>query len=188
MINLDHFRNLMRQEATRALRRIADPRCGTIQSYNPYTYQAKVLISPELVLTDWIPILSQAVGNGFGVYGAPNIGDQVFVEFLENDRRSPLITGRVNDSAHQPPAVPAGEIWIMQGPDPRGPSIKMSTPNDTPTINIVGDVNITGNLYVDGPSVSTTGNVVAGTGASGSFTTPTGNIVTVQDGIITNIY
>lgn len=36
--------------------------------------------------------------------------------------------------------------------------------------------------------VQTTGNVVVGTGASGSFTTPTGQTVTVQDGIIVNIF
>lgn len=36
--------------------------------------------------------------------------------------------------------------------------------------------------------VVTSANVKVGTGASGSFTTPTGQTVTVQDGIITNIY
>lgn len=36
--------------------------------------------------------------------------------------------------------------------------------------------------------VTTTDNVKVGTGASGQFTTPTGQTVTVQDGIITNIY
>jgi phage gp45-like len=42
-------------------------------------------------------------------------------------------------------------------------------------------------LSIDAPAVSTTGNFSAGTGASGSFTTPTGQIVTVRDGIIVNI-
>ncbi|GGY12618.1 phage baseplate assembly protein V [Massilia dura] len=42
-------------------------------------------------------------------------------------------------------------------------------------------------LSVDG-SARTTGNLHAGTGASGSFTTPTGQVVTVADGIITNIF
>jgi phage gp45-like len=43
-------------------------------------------------------------------------------------------------------------------------------------------------MLVTSPSLTTTGNVVAGNGASGSFTTPTGQVVTVQNGIITNIY
>lgn len=37
------------------------------------------------------------------------------------------------------------------------------------------------------PVVSTTGNLAVGTGASGVFTTSTGQTVTVQDGIIVNI-
>lgn len=40
----------------------------------------------------------------------------------------------------------------------------------------------------DSAVVSTTENLVAGTGASGTFTTPTGQTVTVQDGIIVNIF
>jgi len=42
-------------------------------------------------------------------------------------------------------------------------------------------VTIDGSLWV-------TGNVSVGTGATGSFTTPTGQVVTVQDGIVTNIF
>jgi phage gp45-like len=43
------------------------------------------------------------------------------------------------------------------------------------------------NVILDAPAVSTTGNLAAGTGATGSFTTPTGDVVTVQAGVITNI-
>lgn len=43
-------------------------------------------------------------------------------------------------------------------------------------------------IVADAPSTETTGNLVAGTGASGSFSTPGGQTVTVRDGIITNIY
>lgn len=38
------------------------------------------------------------------------------------------------------------------------------------------------------PNVSTSANMAVGTGATGSFTTGTGQIVTVQDGIVINIY
>ena len=44
-----------------------------------------------------------------------------------------------------------------------------------------------GAIIING-ALTTTSNLVAGNGATGSFTTGTGNIVTVQDGIITNIY
>lgn len=50
------------------------------------------------------------------------------------------------------------------------------------------------NITLDTPAVNCTGSVVAeqnvhvGNGATGSFTTPTGQTVTVQDGIVTNIF
>lgn len=43
-------------------------------------------------------------------------------------------------------------------------------------------------VTVQAPLVSAIGNLSVSTGATGSFTTPTGNVVTVQDGIVTNIY
>ncbi len=42
-------------------------------------------------------------------------------------------------------------------------------------------------VTIDAPVVETTRNLAAGNGATGSFTTPTGQVVTVQDGIVTNI-
>lgn len=46
----------------------------------------------------------------------------------------------------------------------------------------------TAGVRVDAPELSTTGNVRVGTGASGSFTTPTGQTVTFNDGIITDVF
>lgn len=43
-------------------------------------------------------------------------------------------------------------------------------------------------IQMNAPDVSTSGNLTAGEGASGSFSTPTGQTVTVRDGIITNIF
>jgi phage gp45-like len=48
-------------------------------------------------------------------------------------------------------------------------------------VEITGDVTITGNL-------TTSANVTGGTGASGSFTSPLGQTITVRDGVITNIF
>jgi len=44
-----------------------------------------------------------------------------------------------------------------------------------------------GGIKVEG-SLATTENLSAGNGATGSFTTPTGQIVTVENGIVTNIF
>lgn len=59
--------------------------------------------------------------------------------------------------------------------------------NDGMTIKSPQGLTIDAETYLDG-SLSVTGNVSVGTGASGTFTTPAGQTVTVQDGIITNIF
>ena len=57
-------------------------------------------------------------------------------------------------------------------------SIKMNAPKG---VHINAQTNITG-------SVQVSGNVIVGNGASGTFTSIDGFSITVQDGIITNIY
>ena len=44
-----------------------------------------------------------------------------------------------------------------------------------------------GSIKAKTPMLQTSGNLSVGSGYTGTFTTPTGNVVTVQDGIITNI-
>ena len=51
-----------------------------------------------------------------------------------------------------------------------------------------GEVKVTGVHTKISDSLATGGGVVVGTGATGSFTTPLGQVVTVSDGIITNIF
>lgn len=51
-----------------------------------------------------------------------------------------------------------------------------------------GEVKVTGVHTKVSDSLATGGGVTVGTGATGSFTTPLGQVVTVTDGIITNIF
>jgi hypothetical protein len=51
-----------------------------------------------------------------------------------------------------------------------------------------GEVKITGAHTKVSDSLTVGGSVTVGTGATGSFTTPLGQVVTVTDGIITNIF
>lgn len=48
-------------------------------------------------------------------------------------------------------------------------------------------IQFAGGINVESPVVSASGNVAVGTGASGTFTTPTGQTVTVLAGIVVNI-
>lgn len=52
----------------------------------------------------------------------------------------------------------------------------------------LGASNEDGRTSVNGAITQTNGNFRAGTGASGVFTTATGQVVTVADGLITNIF
>jgi hypothetical protein len=61
------------------------------------------------------------------------------------------------------------------------PKVVVNTTGDT-------DINAGSQVTVASPSIVLGGNVSCANGATGSFTTPTGNTVMVQDGIITNIY
>ena len=56
--------------------------------------------------------------------------------------------------------------------------------NSTPTqyLQFLG-----GSIKAASPMLQTSGNLSVGTGYTGTFTTPTGNVVTVQNGIITNV-
>ena len=65
-----------------------------------------------------------------------------------------------------------------------GPNGVVTRDTESSAVSSVG----VGTVNHDAPVVQTTGNVVSGTGATGMFTTFTGQTVTVQDGIITNIY
>lgn len=55
-------------------------------------------------------------------------------------------------------------------------------------VNKLGGIKLVAPLTTVVGELVTTENVVVGNGASGSFTTPTGQTVTVQDGIVTNIF
>jgi hypothetical protein len=62
-------------------------------------------------------------------------------------------------------------------------SLQIRTDDGTVILDLSG----TG-VAITAPIVSVSNNLTVGNGATGSFTTPTGQVVTVQDGIITNIY
>lgn len=57
------------------------------------------------------------------------------------------------------------------------------------TKDITGNIVIkASSILLDTPVVTTTGNVTGGTGATGTFTTPTGQTVSVLNGLVDNIF
>lgn len=87
-------------------------RHGTISGYDPSTYSVKVSIQPDGVLTGWIPLKSLWVGNGWGLFTPPSIGDAVEVDFQENDASLQSAGLRFFNDADRPLACPSGEFWV----------------------------------------------------------------------------
>lgn len=173
--------NQMRRAAQEAMAGRAVTRHGIVDGYDPDSYAVRVRLQPDDTLTDWIPLKAVAVGNGWGAFFAPNIGDAIEIDFQEDDGEVGSAGWRFFNDSDRPLSVPAGETWLVHQ---TGTAIKLVNDGAIETNAMI--LRHSGEVAVAG-SLSTTGNLSAGTGASGSFTTPTGQTVTVLDGIIVNI-
>jgi phage baseplate assembly protein V len=105
--------NAMNEAAQRALDRKATSTPGIVTSYNPNTYSVKVTLQPDGTETGWLPLLSQQVGNGFGIYCPPNPGDLVHVVFTDGEVEAGVAVGAYYNNEDKPLPVPAGEIWLV---------------------------------------------------------------------------
>ncbi len=138
---------------------VPQPRRGVVQSVNPATMQARVLIQPEGLLSGWLPIAGSVTGNGYGILFAPLPGSQVLV--IPTDM---FVEGAVVVASHwsvlQPPpsGYAAGEYWLVSQ---TGSFIKIKndgtieiedqsgtllTFNNNGTATLSGDLNVTGTI------------------------------------------
>jgi phage baseplate assembly protein V len=103
----------IKRHAVQAAMQLGVARFGIVESVDTATYTAKVNLQPDGVLTSWLPIAAQMIGNGWGLVTPPNIGDQVIVQPHEGDADNLVITGRVYSQAQVPPNAQAGEFWLV---------------------------------------------------------------------------
>lgn len=147
------------------------PRSATISSYNPKTYAVKVLIQPENVESNWMPLGSIAVGGGWGVAIGPQIGDQVLVVFQEGDFSSGVVVARLFSVAANAPTVASGEMALQHS---SGSLLKF---NADGSVNVTssGALNVTagGNL-----SANVAGNLTAT--VSGSMSVVASGAASIQ--------
>lgn len=108
---LNHFR----QEAQRANAHVTLPEFGIVTNYDPNKYAARVRLQPDDILTGWLPIGSIKVGNGFGIYAPPNLGDVVAVHFQQGGKEAGFIDCAFYNTTTKPLPVPSGEIWAVHG-------------------------------------------------------------------------
>jgi phage baseplate assembly protein gpV len=115
--------NHMRRAAQEALGGMANTRHGIVRGYDPANYAVKVELQPEGVMTDWLALKSAWVGNGWGLYFAPSLGDWVEVDFQEADGDAGSAGLRFYTNQARPLPVPSGEAWLVHR---SGASVKLT--------------------------------------------------------------
>jgi phage baseplate assembly protein gpV len=127
MRNAGSLQNAMRKQALLAGAAQLLEKDGTISSYDPNNYCVKVMIEPDGYETGWIPFPSCFVGNGYGAYFGPEIGQAVAVSFAEGDKDNGRISKLFYNNVEVPVgganAVQSGEILLQ---DKLGNSIRWS--------------------------------------------------------------
>ena len=110
---MDGMLNAMRLQAQRAMADQADTSVGLITSYEPATFSVKVALQPDGILTGWLPLCSPWIGNGWGMFCAPSIGDMVAVHFFGGDLEAGFVEGRLYNDVDRALPVPSGEFWLQ---------------------------------------------------------------------------
>ena len=117
----------------------------------------KVTIQPEGVQTDWLPLVSSAVGGGWGMVHVPPVGTQVFCLPDAGDHNSYVVMGATWSAKNRPPAaVLQGEMWLVHS---TGSAIKLTNDGHVKVTDASGcslefqnngTATLTGNLMVTG--------------------------------------
>jgi phage baseplate assembly protein gpV len=195
--------NQIRQQAGNILNNVAFTRTGIVNTFDGTSFTCVVQYEPENSESDVnslspaLPIAAFAIGNGFGVLAAPNIGDRVVVHFIEGSENAAFVCCGLFNDIDNPPNISAGEYYLIHQ---NGSFVKLMNTGELllngntkinltgPQINITttGDVNVTagGNLNAN---ITGGANIIAqgDSTISGANTTITGGTVTLSDGTAT---
>lgn len=114
---LEQLASAIGAQAQGATDGVAMPAFGIVTSYDPENFLAKVKLQPppadgQAVESGWLPLLCAQIGNGWGIYSPPALGDQVIVIFADGDYQTGVIMGGVPNDEDKAPTVPSGEIWL----------------------------------------------------------------------------
>lgn len=67
-------------------------------------HRVKITFTNEdVVVSDWIPVLSYSAGNDNGIYSLPDVDEQVLVAALDNDSKAFCVIGSIWSNEVKPP-------------------------------------------------------------------------------------
>jgi phage baseplate assembly protein V len=173
-MSIDTLLNIMRLQSENVIGNISHTRIGTVSSYDPNNYAAKVLLQPDGTETGWLPIGSAWVGNGWGMFAPPPIGAMVKVHFQEGNPEAGLIdVSHFNDGA-RPVTTQAGAFQLVHQ---TGSAIQINndgsinlitngilnvTTGGNTNVNVTGQVNLTasGKVVASASEFDFTGNLI----------------------------
>ena len=199
--------NAMKAQANLERAGMASVRNGTVTSYNPNDYTVRVTIEPEGAITGWIPLCSPWVGNGWGMFAPPSIGDMVEVQYSESDFESGFACLRFYNDQDRPLAVQSGEFWLVHSSGSflkfkNDGSVLLNTASNltatvggdlSATVSGTSSVNSSGNMSLTAPNITLTGNTVIdgaltqGAGSNGGACTMNGPLTVTHDVIANGI-
>lgn len=116
--HLEKLHNYTKQHVSNGLSRIKTIKLGTISSFNPNTYAAKVQWQPfvdengQISETGEAPIVVPNAGNLEGFLFPPRNGAQCVVGFVDGDMQQPVILGYMYSDEDRPILVTQGQLKI----------------------------------------------------------------------------
>lgn len=130
-MSIDRFLNIMKIQASLASNGTAVTALGQISAYDAANYYAQVELyaadpsdpASQPTQTPWLPIFSPWVGNGWGFFAPPSVGDIVEVHYQEGSLQNAYIGLRTWYTGVAPLNVPSGELWLVHN---SGSFIKMT--------------------------------------------------------------
>lgn len=174
-------------------------RCGAVIQVRTEPQPAARVQTGE-IQTDWIPWLERRLGPNGRTWHAPGEGEQVLLACPDGDISQAIILGSLAQTAYP---HPADAQHVERSVYPDGSSVEFDHATSTLTVTAAegqvvvhcqrAEVHASAAVMLDTPTTHTTGsltadgNVSAGTGATGTICSPTGQVVTIERGAVTNI-
>jgi phage baseplate assembly protein gpV len=141
-------------------------------------YDVKVQMMPGSILTGWLPVLSHAVGPGWGIVAPPEPGMQAFLGPDYGNGEHNVVLGLAYSLQNMPP-VPDSNFGQAAGvPVQSGEMALVSKAGAVIRLCADGSIHIKGPVRIDG-NLTVQGNIVAqanGSGAGGDVSDRHGSL------------